>query len=37
MPELANMQESDGKAKLYQMKQFVKPVECHNLKVDAIL
>jgi len=33
-PELVNLQNVKGKAKSYQMRQFLKLVEKHNLKLE---
>jgi predicted RNA binding protein YcfA (HicA-like mRNA interferase family) len=34
IPELLNLQEVKGQAKSYQMRQFLKLVERHNLKLE---
>jgi len=34
IPELINLQESDGMAKPYQIRQFLKLVERYNLKME---
>jgi hypothetical protein len=34
IPELINMQEVDGQAKPYQVRQFLKLVEEYNLKLE---
>jgi hypothetical protein len=34
IPELLNLQEVDGQAKPYQMRQFLKLVEAYNLKLE---
>jgi len=34
IPELLNLQEVDGEAKPYQIRQFFRLVERHNLKLD---
>jgi predicted RNA binding protein YcfA (HicA-like mRNA interferase family) len=34
IPELANLQDVDGKAKPYQIRQFLKLVERYNLKLE---
>jgi predicted RNA binding protein YcfA (HicA-like mRNA interferase family) len=34
IPELVNLQEVKGKAKPYQMRQFLKLVERHSLKLE---
>jgi predicted RNA binding protein YcfA (HicA-like mRNA interferase family) len=34
MPELVNLQEVDGQAKPYQIRQFLKLVEEHNLTLE---
>ena len=34
IPELVNLQNSKGQAKPYQMRQFLKLVEKHNLKLE---
>ncbi|HKS39171.1 MAG TPA: type II toxin-antitoxin system HicA family toxin [Blastocatellia bacterium] len=33
IPELVNLQEADGKAKPYQIRQFLRLVERYNLKL----
>lgn len=35
IPELVNLQEVDGKAKPYQVRQFLKLVERYNLSLGA--
>ena len=35
IPELLNLQNVDGKAKPYQMKQLIKIVEKHNLRMET--
>lgn len=34
IPELVNLQDIKGEAKLYQIRQFLKLVEKHNLKLE---
>jgi hypothetical protein len=34
IPELVNLQDINGQAKPYQMRQFLKLVEQHNLKLE---
>ena len=34
MPELVNLQEVKGEAKPYQVRQFIKLVEKHNLRLE---
>lgn len=34
MPELVNLQSEDGKAKPYQIRQFIRLVERYNLKLE---
>jgi predicted RNA binding protein YcfA (HicA-like mRNA interferase family) len=34
IPELVNLQEVKGQAKPYQMRQFLKLIECHSLKLE---
>ena len=34
VPELINLQDVDGKAKPYQIRQFLKIVEKYNLRLD---
>jgi predicted RNA binding protein YcfA (HicA-like mRNA interferase family) len=34
IPELVNLQNVKGKAKIYQIRQFLKLVERHNLKLE---
>ncbi|MBN4054628.1 type II toxin-antitoxin system HicA family toxin [Nitrospira defluvii] len=34
IPELINLQDVRGKAKPYQVKQLLKIIECHNLKLE---
>jgi len=34
IPELVNLQNVKGQAKLYQMRQFLRLVEKHNLKLE---
>ena len=36
LPELINLQEVAGKAKPYQVKQFLKIVEKYNLQIEEI-
>jgi predicted RNA binding protein YcfA (HicA-like mRNA interferase family) len=35
VPELVNLQDVDGKAKPYQIRQFLKLVEKYNLKMEG--
>lgn len=35
LPELLNLQEVDGKAKVYQIRQFLRLVERYNLKMGS--
>ena len=34
IPELVNLQNIRGQAKAYQVRQFLKIVECHNLMLE---
>lgn len=34
VPELVNLQEADGEAKPYQIRQFLRIVERHNLRLE---